>query len=224
MKMRTWKALEVNVDNSYLTKLTNVARTASIGLMFCLIPLAASAQDAGDVDRQYENAGRYAFLPNVFIDLERGWEYNRRRLSASRISLCSTAELNCFDGSTFHVVWPKACDFFDIGDRWEVEFSDGEERIVSEVVGTFIRRGRHSASHAYLLRTDGVNNFLYVLIPRYGLAGIVHDPEERGILPDKVVDEAFLAELASGISETSEGFIASYLVGGANVEVCNSIY
>ena len=220
MSVGNWGA---KVAAEALLKISKCARWLLAALALAVqMAQPAAAQDDAEYVSAHANAGRYAFLPDIFIDLERGWETYHRRYAASAIRVCSTSELNCLFGATFRVVWPKACDFYDIGERWEA--GEGEDAVASEVVSSFTRRGRHSITYHYVMRTEGVDDFLYIVMPTRGLIGVIHDPEERGVLASRAADETLLAELSRAGSDTADGFAVSYLAGGANVEVCESIY
>lgn len=190
------------------------------------VPSVAAQDSDAEVNASDEGnepiENRFALLPHIFIDLEREVEYNWRHFRTGRIRRCDDPELKCLTGRSFEVVWPRQCEDYTVGDTWEHSGEAGGSQIKSSIVGSFSTNACHRSVDLVIVKTEGVKNYLYVLRPRTGLSAVIHDPAHRGILSEMISEEAFLAELSSGISETVDGFAVSYLVGRESIGECIS--
>lgn len=189
-----------------------------IGASLFLASLSASAggamhplsEDGGD-----GTAGRYAFLPGVFIDLNVGVEYGGPR-GPTLVRPCHSENLNCLRGQLFEVAWSKDCRLYYVGQEWE---SGG---IKTKVVSTFTKRIRHGTTIYFVGVTEGNDRSLYLFQNRRGLTGIVHDIAPEGRLADRAADEEFLARLSGGNRYLDHGMTISHYVGGGRFGTCDS--
>jgi len=188
-----------------------------LGLVSCVSPSAVAPLKAEAASSEpVQIKGKHAFLPYIFIDLDRGLEIENIFKSVSRIKSCNSDAYNCLNGKIFRLAWPKNCISILVGDTW----ANGS--ISTSVISTYQKTIRHGRRERFISRTEGVRDSLYLLDKRFGLVGVIHDPARRGTLASLADNGQFLEELNSGGSRKIKGgYLISDLVGWDRLGECN---
>ena len=183
----------------------------------CIAPFGVShASDAPPAQTET----RFAFLPNIFIDLERGIEVNRAMMGPGVVRDCSTSGMNCLTGATFNIAWPKMCGPYQPGQRWQLPSGTSKPRAEFEVLSDYTLTGGLVSVDRYLVSASTSDDVLYIFETSKGLVGIAEDPAKTGKLAKSASDSNLLAALQRREERTADGYLVSHLVGYGHVGTC----